>query len=145
MTILGTIGGPLGTKSYHKWPYMWPQGLLGSLEGHIGSLESHLKTRWGPIWDKGNHGGSVGGPYRTKGGYRDLIRSPKGSIWHPFWALRVRMGMISYRFLKIFCENLLCPFLMFSFITFSLLTQIQRFWSFSNRERNGHKEIIRYF
>ena len=124
---------------------MGPYGQLGSLEGHIGSLESHLKTRGGPIWNKGNHGGSVGGPYRTKGGHRDQIWSPKGSIGHPFWVLRVYMGMISHRFLKVFCENLLCPLLTFSFITFSLLTQIQRSWSFSNRERKGHEENIWYF
>ena len=124
---------------------MGPQGLLWSLEGHIGSLGSYLKTRGGPIWDKGSHGGPVCGPYRTKGGHRDLIRSPKGSIWHPYRALGNPMGMNSHLCFLIFCEILFCLLLTFSFITFSLLTQIQRSWSISNREWNGHKENIWYF
>ena len=119
--------------------------LLGSLEDHIGSLGRYLKTRGGPIWDQGNNGEPVGGPYMTKGGHRDLIRSPKGSEWHPFGILGNPMGMISHLFFLIFCEILFCLLLTFSFVTFSLLTQIQRSWSISNRERTGHKENICYF
>ena len=107
------------------------------------SLGSYLKTRGGPIWDKGrSHGGPVCGPYMTKGGHGDLIRSPKGSIWHPYRAVGNPMEMNSPFCFLIFCEILFCLLLTFSFITFSLLTQIQTSWSFSNREGNGHKENI---
>jgi len=48
-------------------------------------------------------------------------------------------------FFLIFGEILFCFILMFSFITFSILTRNQRSWSFSNRERNGQQENIWYF
>ena len=97
-----------------------------------------MKTRGGhvmPYKVKWGHWRPVGDPYRTKGGYRDLISSPKGSIWHPYRALGNPMGMHSHLCFLIFCEISFCLLL-----TFSLLTQIQSSWPFSNRERSRHKK-----
>ena len=96
------------------------------------------KAKWG-------HWGPVSGPYRTKGGHRDLFMSPKGFHRAPISDPRESYGDEQSYFFLIFCEILFCFVLTFSFITFSILTQIQRSWSFSNRERNGHQEKIRYF
>ena len=65
---------------------MYMKSQKGLICVHIGSYltlrEPNEDQRW-PYWAKGGHWRPVGGPYRTKWGHRDFIRSPKGSIGHP--------------------------------------------------------------
>ena len=98
--------------------------------------ENHREA-FGPIWARGGHWVPVDGLDKAKWDKRDLIRSLKGSIGNQDWALQNPLGKNSFLFLSILSFILwilFCFILMFSFITFSSLTQNQRYWSFSNRE-----------
>ena len=52
------------------------------MEAYLALRESYEDQR-GPKWAKRGHWRPVGGPYRTKWGHRDFIRSLNGSIGHP--------------------------------------------------------------
>ena len=123
-----------GPIRVHRGPYLTLREPYEDQMGPYETIKCQMESLGASRWSIQDQRGSQRPHYEPKGFHRAPISGPRESY-----------GDEQLAFFLIFCEILFCLVFAFSFVTFSILTQIHRSWSFSNRERNGHKENMWYF